>query len=55
MSAQLIISLADVRSRLEMLNLSQNKLASIVGLASLPMLIALNLGEYIRPRVTCLI
>lgn len=35
------------RARLEMLNLSHNRLSSIVGLSSLPALIALNLGKSI--------
>ena len=33
------------RTRLEMLNLSQNRICSVSGLASVPSLVALNLGE----------
>ena len=48
-SMELILSLAHFgRTRLEMLNLSQNRIVSALGLASLPTLIVLNLGEYIR-------
>lgn len=38
------------RARLEMLNMSHNRLGSLVGLASLPALIALNLGKSF-PRI----
>lgn len=36
------------RTRLEMLNLSQNRLDGVKGLGSLPALIALNLGTHAR-------
>lgn len=34
------------RTRLEMLNLSQNRINDVGGLGSVPSLVALNLGEY---------
>ena len=38
--------LIDYRTRLEMLNLSHNRLNTIQGVSSLQSLIALNLGEH---------
>lgn len=38
------------RTRLEMLNLSQNRLSGLVGLSFMPALIALNLGKSL-PRL----
>ncbi len=43
------------RTRLEMLNLNQNRLVSVVGLSSLPGLIVLNLGKSSLTYVTRLI
>lgn len=39
------------RTRLEMLNLSYNRLGTLLGLASLPAMIALNLGECAHPVI----
>lgn len=41
----IMLNSQNCRTRLEMLNLSHNRLNSIQGVSSLPSLIALNLGE----------